>query len=107
MIQIDKEVEIQKTKLDKRKDAIEQRNLVRIEDEEEESSSSSMSMYNLHSNGEDLDVPCHQSPTIIIPDTPLSMHTKEVHSSPVMEKVLFERHSVIQEEDHPSSYNIE
>ena len=32
---------------------------------------------------------------------------EEVHSSPIMEKVLVERHSVIQEEDHPSSYNIE
>ena len=35
------------------------------------------------------------------------MHTKEVHSSPVMEKVLSERNLVIQEEDHPYSYNIE
>ena len=35
------------------------------------------------------------------------MHLEEVHSSLVTEKVLSERHSVIEEEDHPSSYNIE
>ena len=54
MIHIDKEAEIQKTKLEKIKASIEQRNLIRIEDEEEDSSSSSMSMYNL-----DSDVPSH------------------------------------------------
>ena len=50
MTQIDKEVEIQKAKVEKRKSTIEQRNLIRIKDEEEESSSSSMSMYNLDSD---------------------------------------------------------
>jgi hypothetical protein len=35
------------------------------------------------------------------------MHTKEVHSSPVTKKIPYDRHSVIQEEDDPSSYNIE
>ena len=35
------------------------------------------------------------------------MHVEEVHSSPVMKKTSFERHAVIQEEEHPSSYNIE
>ena len=35
------------------------------------------------------------------------MHLEEVHSSPIMEKILSQRHSMIQEEDHPSSYNIE
>ena len=54
MVQIDKEAEIQKSKVDKSKASIEQRNLIRIEDEEEESSSSSMSMYKLYS-----DVPSH------------------------------------------------
>ena len=51
MVQIDKEVEIQKTKEEKSKVAIERRNLIRIEDEEEESSFSSMSLYNLNSDG--------------------------------------------------------
>ena len=35
------------------------------------------------------------------------MHVEEVHSSPITEKVSFERCSVIPKEDHPSSYNIE
>ena len=32
---------------------------------------------------------------------------EEFHSSPTMEKNPFERHSIIQEEENPSSYNIE
>ena len=35
------------------------------------------------------------------------MHLEEVHSSPAMKKIQSERYSMIQEEDHPSSYNIE
>ena len=35
------------------------------------------------------------------------MHVEDVHSSPITKKVLSERHSVVQEEDHLSSYNIE
>ena len=35
------------------------------------------------------------------------MHLEEVHSSPVTEKIPSERNLVVQEEDHPSSYNIE
>ena len=35
------------------------------------------------------------------------MHLEEVHSTPITEKVPYERHFVIQEEYHPSSYNIE
>ena len=107
MIQIDKEAEIQKTKSEKRKVVIEQINLIQIKDEEEESSYSLMSMYNLDSNRENPYVPSHGSPIVILPDAPLPMHLEEVHSSPVMEKVPFERNLVIQEEDHPSSYNIE
>ena len=34
------------------------------------------------------------------------MHVEEVHSSPITEKVLSKRHSMVQEEDHSSSYNI-
>ena len=66
-----------------------------------------MSMYNLDSNKEDSYTPSHLSPTVIVHDAPLSMHLEEVHSSPVMKKILPERNSVIQEEEHPSSYNIE
>ena len=66
-----------------------------------------MSMYNLDSDKEDLDVPSHQYPTIILHDTPLPMHLEEVHSSPFTKKIRSQRHSVIQEEEHPSSYNIE
>ena len=51
MVQIDKEVERQKSKSEKRKTIIEWRNPIRIEDCEEESSSSYMSMYNLDLDG--------------------------------------------------------
>ena len=83
MIQIDKEAEIQKVKVEKRKDDIEWRNIIRIEDKEEESSSSLMSMYRLDSNREDSDVPSHQSPTAILHDAPLPMHVENVHTSPI------------------------
>ena len=42
----------------------------------------------------------------MIHDSTLPLHMEEVHSSPIMEKVSSEMHSMIQEEDHPSSYNI-
>ena len=45
--------------------------------------------------------------TIVIHNAPLPMHVEEVHSSPITKKVPSERHSVVQEEDPPSSYNIE
>ena len=64
-------------------------------------------MYNLDLDGEDSNVPSHRSPAVIVHDAPLPMHLEEVHSSPIMEKVLSERHSMDQEEYHPSSYNIE
>ena len=35
------------------------------------------------------------------------MYLEEVHSSPIMENIPYKRNLVIQEEDHPSSYNIE
>ena len=66
-----------------------------------------MSMYSLDSDGEDSNFPLNRSSTIVLHDAPLLMHMEEVHSSPITEKVPSERHSVIQEEDHPSSYNIE
>ena len=66
-----------------------------------------MSMYNLNSNNEDLEVQSHLSPTLILQDLPLLGNLEEVHSSPIMEKIYSERHSKIQEEEHPSNYNIE
>ena len=59
MTNVDKEAEIQKAIAKKSKDAIEGKNIIRIEDEEESSSSSSMPMYNLDSNNEDSGVPSH------------------------------------------------
>ena len=107
MIQIDKESDRQKSNMDKNKASMEWNIPPRAEDCEEGSSSSSMSMYNHYSNGEDSDCPSNRSPTIVLHDAPLPMHMEEVHSSPIMEKVSSERHFVIHDEDHPSSYNIE
>ena len=61
----------------------------------------------LDSDQEDSDVPSPRSPTLILQDAPLPVHLEEVHSSPVTKKNPSERHSMIQEEEHPSSYNIE
>ena len=49
----------------------------------------------------------HRSLTLILQDVPLPIHLEEVHSSPVIEKIMCERRSVIQEEEHPSNYKIE
>ena len=64
-------------------------------------------MYSLDSDKENSVIPSHRSPTIILHDSPLPMYLEEVHSSPIMEKIPSERNLVIQEEHHPSSYNIE
>ena len=95
MTPTNKEEKIQNTKAEKSKVAIEKKNIIRVEDEEEGSSSSSMSMCNLDSNNEDLDVPSHWSPIVIVNDGPPHMHLEEVHSSLVMEKIPYEMHSVI------------
>ena len=63
-------------------------------------------MYSLDSDWEDSNLPSNQFPIVVIHDAPLPMHTKEVHSSPITEFFLSNRHSMIEEEDHPSSYNI-
>ena len=47
----------------------------------------------------------HSSPTLI--ENPIPMHLEKVHSSLVKEKIPSKRHSVIQEEEHHSSHNIE
>ena len=67
--------------MEKRRAAIEKKNIIRIKDEEESSSYSSMSMYNLNLDNEYLDVPSHRSPTLILKYAPLPMRLEEVHSS--------------------------
>ena len=64
-----------------------------------------MSMYSLDSNREDSEVPSCQCPTLI--EAPLPKHIEEVHSSLETEKIPSERHSIIHEEENPSSYNME
>ena len=64
-------------------------------------------MYNLDSWNKYSEVPFHRSPTLILQDAPLPGHLEEVHSSPVTGKIPSGRNLVIQEEEHPSSYNIE
>ena len=59
MTNIDKDAEIKKAIAKKNRAAIEWKNIIRVEDVEESSSSSSMSMYNLDSDREDLEVPSH------------------------------------------------
>jgi hypothetical protein len=66
-----------------------------------------MSMYNLHYREEDSEFLSNQTPTIVLHNAPLPMHVEEVHSSPITKKVPSESHSMVQEKDHPSSYNIE
>ena len=57
MTKVDKEATIKKAIPEKSRVAIEQKNIIRIEDVEESSSSSSMSMYSLDSDREDSKVP--------------------------------------------------
>ena len=64
-----------------------------------------MSMYSIDSDREDSEVPSRQSPTLI--EAQLPEDQEEVHSSPTTNKILSERHSVINEEENPSTYNIE
>ena len=64
-------------------------------------------MYSLDSEKQYLNGPSCRSHIDIIHDAPLPMHLEEVHSSPITEKVPSKRNSVIKEEYHPSSYNIE
>ena len=105
MSKIDKEAEIKKSIDEKNRVVSEQKNLIKIKDVEESSYSLSMSMYSLDSEWEDSEVPSHRAPTLIKAQLPENQ--EEVHSSPTMEKILSERHSVIQEEENTSSYNIE
>ena len=105
MSQIDKESEFKRDIEVKNKVSSERMNVVRIEDEES-SSSSSMSLYNIDSDRKDSKVSSRRSPTLLeaqVPDKP-----KEVHSSPTTDKNQSKRHSQVQqEEEDPSSYNID
>ena len=65
-----------------------------------------MFMKILDSGQEYSDVTSHRSPTLFLQDVPLPVHLEEVHSLPVTEKIPSERHSMIQEEEHLSTYNI-
>ena len=107
MIQIDKEAKRQKSKIEENKVATEWKILPKVKYCEEDSSSSSMSMYSIDSREEDSEFISNQTLTVVLHNAPLLMHVEEVHSSPITEKVPSERHFVVQEEYHPSSYNIE
>ena len=106
MSKVDKEVETKRAIEEKNKDASERNDLIRIEDVEESYSYSSRSIYIFDSDREISEVPSYRSPTLIevqIPDK-----HEEVHSSLTMDKNLSKRHSKVQqEEEDPSSYNIE
>ena len=89
----------------KHKDSSKQVNIVRIEDEES-SSSSSMYLYNIESERKDSEVSSRQSPILLEPQVPDK--PEEVHSSLTTNKNQSERHlQVQQEEEDPSSYNID
>jgi hypothetical protein len=66
-----------------------------------------MSMHRLDSNGEDSKFLSNRSPIVVLHNAPLPIHMEEVHSSPITKNISSERHYVVQEEDNPSSYNIE
>jgi hypothetical protein len=90
--------------MERNKATMERNILPRVKDYEEDSSSSSMSLYSLDLNGEDLEFLSNWTPIVVLYNAPLPMHVEEVHSSPITEKVSSQRHYVVQEEDHPSSY---
>ena len=105
MSQIDKEAEQERANEVKRKVSCERLNIVRIDDEES-SSSVSRSLYKIESNGKDSEVSSQRTPTLVenqVPEQP-----EDVHNSPTTDKVQFERHSQVQqEEEDPLSYNID
>lgn len=105
MSQLDKEEEFKRAIEVKHKVSREWVNIVRIEDEES-SFSSSMSLYIIESDRKYSEVSSRRSPTLVevqVPDRP-----KEVHNSPNTDKNQSESHSQVQqEEEDPSSYNID
>ena len=105
MSQMDKEAELKKAIEVKNKVSSEWLNIVRIEDEES-SSSSSMSLYNIDSNEKDSEISSRRYPTLI--ETQVPEQPEEVHSSLTTNKTQSARHSQAQqEEEDPSSYNID
>ena len=92
MSQIDKEVEQKKAIEVKGKTLSGKLSIVRIDDEES-SSSSSMSLYNIESNEKHSEVSSRRTPTMIENQVPEQLD--EVHSSPIVDKNQFERHSQI------------
>ena len=105
MSRMDKEEELKKATEVKNKGSSERVNIVRIEDEES-SSSSIMSLYSIESDKRDSEVSSRQTPTLIwtqVPEQP-----EEVHNSSTIDRNQSERHSQVQqEEEDPSSYNID
>ena len=95
MIQVDKEAERQRSKIDKNKSTIEWKILPRVKDCEEDLSSSSISMYSLDSGEEGSYFLSIHTPTIDRHNTPLLIHGEEVYSSPITKKVPSERHLVV------------
>ena len=64
-------------------------------------------MYSIDYGEEGLEILSSHTPNVVRLDTPLLMHEEEIDSSPFSKKVPSERHLVVLEENHPSSYNIE
>ena len=62
-------------------------------------------MYSIDYDREDLELPSHWYPTLI--EAKILENREEVNSSPTIENNPYERHSIIQEEENPTSYNIE
>ena len=105
MLQIDKEAEQKKAIEVKSKTSSIKLSIERIDDEES-SSSSSMSLYNIESNENHLEVSSRRTPTMIENQVPEQLD--EVHSSPTADKNQSERHSQIQQaEEHQLNYNID
>ena len=106
MSKVDKEPNLKRVVEEKHKVASEWDNVVRIEDEEESSSSSSMSMYNIESNKKGSEVSSCRSPNLLKVQIP-NKH-EEVHISLTTDKNPSKRNSKVQEEEEdPSSYNID
>ena len=106
MSKVDKEEGLKRTIEERNKVSSERDNIVRIEVEEESSSSSSMSMYNIDYDRKGSAVSSRRCPTLL--EVQILDKHEEVHSSPTTNKNPSERHSKVQEEEEdPSSYNID
>ena len=110
MIQVDKEFERQKLDIERSKAITKWKMLLRIDDQDKDTSSS-VSMYDIDSNDEGSKFVSSRTPSIVRQITPPLVNDKEIKILPITKKIYSERHcsvnSVILEEEHPSSYNIE